>query len=109
MTVFGSTAKGSTTPADLDVAVLFEAGGPGDIVELNNALADLTAVSEIDTMDLSRADPVAQEQALVGCVPLYESESGAFAEAQMAAVCTRMDTDWLRKLDLELMATQGEP
>ena len=52
---------------------------------------------------LDRAGPVARERALVGCLALYESESGAYARAQIAAVGERMDTDWLRALDLETM------
>ena len=55
-------------------------------------------------MVLNRAGPVARERALVGGIPLYEGVSGAFATAQMAAVLERMDTDHLRRLDLELMA-----
>ncbi len=104
LTVFGSTAKENTTPSDLDVAVLFKIDRSGDVVQLINEISDLTGVSEIDVMDLSRADPVAQEQALVKCIPLYEREIGAYAEARAAAICMRMDTDWLRKWDLKLMA-----
>ncbi|MDP9466742.1 MAG: hypothetical protein M3P31_05835 [Actinomycetota bacterium] len=52
---------------------------------------------------LERAGPVARERALVQCVPLYESEPTAYAAAQVAAMGERMDTEWLRALDLETM------
>jgi hypothetical protein len=38
------------------------------------------------------------------CEPLFEAEPGLFATRQMAALTERMDTAWLRRLDLELMA-----
>jgi hypothetical protein len=45
-----------------------------------------------------------RECALVGAVALYEAEAGDYARARMAAMLERMDTEWLRRLDLELMA-----
>jgi hypothetical protein len=55
-------------------------------------------------MHLNRGGPVIRERALVGSVELFESKPGALASAQVAAVLERMDTDWMRRLDLELMA-----
>ena len=45
-----------------------------------------------------------RERALVGSAVLDESEPGAWATASTAAVLERMDTDWLRRLDLDLLA-----
>ena len=45
-----------------------------------------------------------RERALVGPVVLDESEPGAWAAASTAAMLERMDTEWLRRLDLELLA-----
>lgn len=73
-------------------------------IGLLDDLADLAATGALDLMDLDRAGPVARERALVGCVPLYEREAGGFARRQMAAMLERMDTDWLRRLDLEAMS-----
>lgn len=47
---------------------------------------------------------MARERALVGGEPLVEQTAGSFARAQLAAIMERMDTAWLRRLDLELMA-----
>jgi hypothetical protein len=47
--------------------------------------------------------PVAKERALVAAIPLFEALPGLFAQAQIAAMMERMDTEWLRRLDLELM------
>lgn len=58
----------------------------------------------LDVLVLDRAGPVARERALVGCVPLYEDRPGAYATAQMAAMTERMDTDWLRALQLDWLA-----
>ncbi|MGH2760282.1 MAG: hypothetical protein ACRDKJ_12065 [Actinomycetota bacterium] len=70
-------------------------------------LDDLVVVAgsdQIDLMDLGSAGPVARERAFVGCVALYERERGVFARMQMATILERLDTAWLRALDLELMA-----
>ncbi|MDT7581769.1 MAG: hypothetical protein QOK35_3033, partial [Pseudonocardiales bacterium] len=48
--------------------------------------------------------PVLRERALVGSVVLDESEPGAWATASTAAVLERMDTEWLRRMDLDLLA-----
>jgi hypothetical protein len=39
--------------------------------------------------------------------PLYEYRPGEFARQQMRASGQRLDTEWMRRLDLELMA--GRP
>ena len=38
------------------------------------------------------------------CEPLYERTRSPFAFKQIAAIKERMETAWLRKLDIELMA-----
>jgi predicted nucleotidyltransferase len=103
MTVFGSAVRQDTAPRDLDVAVGFERDHPGDVLLVLDALGELTGSDDLDLMVLDRAGPVARERALVQCVPLYESEPSAYATAQVAAMGERMDTDWLRALDLETL------
>lgn len=103
LTVFGSVLRPGSTPRDLDVAVRFEPATSGNVLALLDDLSRLTGSDGIDLMVLDQAGPVARERALVGCLALYESESGAYADAQMAAMCERMDTDWLRALDLETL------
>lgn len=94
-------------PRDLDLAVEFEPGADGDIIALMNDLMTLARFDRVDLLDLgrARAKPVARTSALVGGVPLYESESGAYARAQIHAIMQRMDTAWLRRLELELLAS----
>jgi predicted nucleotidyltransferase len=103
LVAFGS----ATDPAreagarDLDLGVLLEPGT--ELLAVVNALTDLLHCDAIDMLDLGRAGPVAQEQALVGGVPLCERRPGSFAAIRDRAIVMRMDTDWLRRLDLELM------
>jgi len=103
LTVFGSAARPDTAPRDLDVAVGFEPHHTGDVLALLDELTVLTGSDDVDLMVLDRAGPVARERALVQCLPLYESEATAYATAQVAAMGERMDTDWLRALDLEAL------
>lgn len=104
LTVFGSTAHGASDPSDLDVGVLVEPGAGFDRLAFVNDLEDLSGTDSVDVAHLNNGGPLIRERALVGSVPLFESRSGAIAEAQIAAVLERMDTDWMRRLDLELMA-----
>ena len=103
LTVFGSALRATGSACDLDVAVRFEWGHAGDLLALIDALTVLTGTDLLDVMVLDRAGPVARERALVGCLPLYESSPGACAREQVAAVGERMDTAWLRALDLATM------
>jgi len=103
MTAFGSAVRGERAPRDLDVAVGYERGREVDLLALLDDLSRLTGSDDVDLLVLDRAGPVARERALVGCRPLYQSENGVFGTAQMAAICERMDTDWLRRLDLETL------
>jgi Polymerase beta, Nucleotidyltransferase len=104
MCAFGSAAQpGIADLRDLDLAVAFEAGD-GDILALWNDLYELCGPVELDLLDLDRARPVARANGLVG-VPLYERRPGELAREQTAAMLERMDTAWLRRLDLELLAS----
>jgi predicted nucleotidyltransferase len=104
LTVFGSAIDEDRLrePEDLDVAVLLAEGT--DVVDVVNGLLDLVRCDALDVMDLGRAGVVARAAGLGVCEPLYEDDSGLFANRQMAALAERMDTAWLRRLDLELMA-----
>ncbi len=103
LTVFGSAARPDADPRDLDVAVGFEPHHTADVLGVLDELTVLTGSDDVDLLVLERAGPVARERALVQCVPLYESEATAYAAAQVAAMGERMDTEWLRALDLEAM------
>jgi len=101
LTVFGSAARDEPSARDLDIAVL---AGAVDPVLLVNDLIELTGVGAIDLALLAHAGPVLRERALVGCVPLFESGSGRYAAAQLAAIAERIETDPGRRLDLELLS-----
>jgi predicted nucleotidyltransferase len=103
LTVFGSAARGERNARDLDIGVMFEPDADPDYYAIIGHLMDVTD-TDIDFVHLNRGGPVIRERALVGSIALFESEPGALASAQIAAVLERMDTDWMRRLDLELMA-----
>jgi predicted nucleotidyltransferase len=104
LTVFGSAARGEPTARDLDIGVMTEPGAPFDIIDAINDLIDLTHVNDVDLAHLNRGGPLIRERALVGSVGLHESEPYALARAANVASLERMDTDWMRRLSLELMA-----
>jgi predicted nucleotidyltransferase len=103
LVAFGSTARGEDAPRDLDLGVRFADSDP-DVLSFLDSLGRLADTSVIDLLNLAAAGPVAKERALVGSVLLFEQAPGTLARAQIAAMMERMDTDWLRRLDLELMA-----
>jgi hypothetical protein len=103
LVAFGSAVRPGTVPRDLDLAVRFASDAP-DVLGFLDEVGTLAGTSQIDLMNLGAAGPVARERALVGGAPLFEESTGAFARAQLAAIMERMDTAWLRRLDLELMA-----
>lgn len=103
LTVFGSTAHGTEHPRDLDIGVLLEHDRKPDYLPL---IRDLQNASEgdIDVVVLNGAGPVIRERALVGAVALYESQPGGWLQAATTAALERMDTAWMRRLDLDLLA-----
>ena len=103
LTVYGSAARGEDSVRDLDIGVITE-GTDLDIVALTAELIDLTGTDRLDLAHLNRAGPVLKERALVGSIGLYERDVGALATAQAAAIGERIDTDPMRRLDLELLS-----
>lgn len=103
MTAFGSAVSVTGGADDLDVAVAL--GPDADLYALVADLVGLLGFDRIDVVDLGRADVVLAAEALGVCVPLYESEAGRFARRQMAAITERMETAYLRRLDLELLSS----
>lgn len=104
LTVFGSAVReDGPEPRDLDVAVKFDADS-ADLLGFLDQLMELVEFSDVDLMDLARADAVARTSALVDCDPLYESEPYAFTREQLRAMQERMDTQWLRDLEMKRLA-----
>ncbi len=104
LTVFGSAARAEPAARDLDVAVISEPGATLDILTLIVDLIELTGVDEIDLAHLDRGWPLIKERALVGSVALFESAPGRFADAQTAAIGERIETDAMRRLNLDMLA-----
>lgn len=103
LVAFGSAVRPDGPARDLDLAVRFGRAA-ADLLGLLDELAALAGTDRIDLMNLAAAGPVARERALVDGAPLVENVPGAFVRAQLAAIMERMDTAWLRRLDLDLMA-----
>jgi len=108
LVVFGSVlrvALDDDGPRDLDVAVRYARGKPTHrILSLLDDLYRLTGSEQIDVMVLNKADPLARERALTTGVPLFQLGPGDFANAQIAAIMERLDTDRFRRLQLELLS-----
>lgn len=104
MVLFGSVARGEADPADVDVAIAARPETTLDLLGLLQDLYELTEYEDFDVLDLGRAGPVAKERALVGARVLYQGSPGAFANRQIAAVMERIDTEEMRRIELELMA-----
>lgn len=102
--LFGSASRGQPDARDLDIAVGSRARTGLDVVEVICALMDLVGSDRVDLLDLDRAGPVACQHALVPGDPLYEYQPGEFARQQMRASGQRLGTEWMRRLDLALMA-----
>jgi predicted nucleotidyltransferase len=103
LTVFGSAARGEPRARDLDIAVITGPGLRFDAVGLVAELVELTGVDAVDLAHLNRGGPVIRERALVGSVALFEDAPGRFATAQTAAIGLRIETDAMRRLDLDLL------
>jgi predicted nucleotidyltransferase len=102
LVMFGSAADAAQDPSDVDLAVLAEDGF--DLLSFVDELYLMTEFEGFDVLDLRRAAPVPRERALVGARRLYEARSGLFANTQIAAIMERMDTEEMRRVELELMA-----
>lgn len=104
LTVFGSAARGEPDPGDLDVGVLTEPDGSLDVGAAVAELAALADFEGVDLVHLNRGGPLIRERALVGSLGLYESEPAALANAQMAAMAERVETDPMRRMNLRMLA-----
>lgn len=105
LTTFGSAIRDTGEPGDLDIAVKFRTDAPSDVLTFIEELAELTGIDDLDVMDLDRADPVARSVALTECEPLFEATEGGYVRAQIRAVQERLDTAWLRTMELERLAS----
>lgn len=104
LTVFGSASRGEPDPRDLDIGVLTDHGADFDLFGFVTDVIELVGLEQVDVAHLNAAGPLLRERALVGSIILYENEPGTWARASTAAVMERLDTEWLRRLNLDLLA-----
>lgn len=104
LTVFGSAVTDPRSARDLDVAVAYRSAHARNDLRTVDALMQVSGIDAVDLLVLDNASPTARRHALVGVLPLYEAVQGDFAAAQMSAMLEYMDTAWLRRLDLGLLA-----
>lgn len=104
LVVFGSAADPATAGSAGDLDLAFWPRDGVDLLRLHDDLHALTGFDGIDLLDLSRAGVVARAQALGRGWPLYEAEAHLFAEEQVTALVRRLDTQWLRDLELDVLA-----
>lgn len=100
--IFGSVLDDARSAADLDMAIF--ADGQVDLLDLVEALYQLSGCERIDVLDLSTAGLVARAEALGPGRLLWEAIPGTFAEAQVVALAMLWDTRWLRDVELEILA-----
>jgi hypothetical protein len=103
LTLFGSARTDPASARDVDVAAQL-GRTDGDVGALVVDLMELAGTDAVDVLVLNSASPVARFAGLVEALPLWEATTGAWASAQMAAALEFYETDWLRRLDLQLMA-----
>jgi predicted nucleotidyltransferase len=103
LTAFGSAVDPEVDdPGDLDVGVWCGGIGVVDLLGLIEVLAD-AADHDVDLAVLDTGSVVLISAAVTGR-PLWEARSGLVAGLQMRFVPQRMDTAWLRELDLQRLA-----
>jgi len=103
LVLFGSAAAGAHRARDVDVAARFDPYDPGVVLTFLDELAGVAGTGQVDLLVLNTAGPVAREQALVFGEPLFMASPNLFAETQIAATMERLDTDVLRRQQLEML------
>ncbi|MGF1647883.1 MAG: hypothetical protein ACFCVF_13310 [Kineosporiaceae bacterium] len=109
---FGSAVTGDAPrgiPRDIDVAVGFRTRPADGGLALVGDLMRLAGSSRVDVAFLDEAGVVLVEEALATGETWFEDAEGEAANRHLRASLVRMDTDWLRRLDLALMAEAGDP
>lgn len=104
LVLFGSAAGSAYEAHDVDLALTFEREAPHDLIQVLDDLYALTGYEGYDLLDLGRAGPLARERALVRGRLLYQARPGQFANTQIAAIMERLDTDEMRRVELELLS-----
>ena len=82
--LFGSRAKGGAgTESDYDIAVQLD--GAADLIALTNEVTQLLGVTDVDLVDLRRANSLLLMHVATSGVVLHEREPGLFRRFQSLA------------------------
>ncbi len=102
--LFGSVARGDATPrSDVDVAVLFEQDDPGQLWDVDVAVAGALRRT-IDLVDLRRAPPLLRLEIAREGRPVVEREDGAWVRFKARAMLDWWDFAPLARRFRELTA-----
>lgn len=107
LVLFGSARGGERAAHDVDVAVRFDPYAAGRVLAFLDALAEVAETDKLDLLVLNTAGPVAREQALVFGDPLFMSSRDLMAEEQIRATMQRLETDDLRRQELDLLRSSA--
>jgi predicted nucleotidyltransferase len=95
--LFGSTARGEPSPADLDIGVL--ADHPVDTIDFTNRFIQELHFQGVDLTDLRTADPLLQILAARDGIPLFEAVPGEFDRFCSLAARRYADTAKFREME----------
>lgn len=93
--LFGSRVKGAVrTESDYDIAIQLD--GPADLIALTNEVMRLLGITDVDLIDLKRADSLLLMHVATSGMVLYEREPGLFRRFQSLAYRRYWDTTKFR-------------
>ncbi|MGH2809371.1 MAG: nucleotidyltransferase domain-containing protein [Actinomycetota bacterium] len=102
--LFGSRARGDAGPSsDTDVGVLFSAGKPHGIDEIEKVRAALGGGDFLDLVCLNTADPLLLRLAAEEGIAQFQAHPGAIEEFRLRAHKRYMDTAKFRRLEAETL------
>ena len=95
--LFGSVARGESTPGDVDLAILGPRGAPFDALDATTRLSQALDLGGVDVVNLAHANPVLLMRVAHEGVPLYEATPTEFAEFASLAMRRYADTRKFRE------------
>lgn len=102
---FGSRTGGKTRPdSDIDLCVDFGLRTSADEeLAFHEAVIDALGTDRVDVMNLDTAGPLALREIALHGQPIYEAESKAFVNRQVAGLGIYMETARFRRLGSDLL------
>lgn len=106
LVTFGSRTEGKERPkSDLDVGVCYQPGAGRDLLDTISIVTEAVSGvdTELDIVDLDRADPLLLFEVASRGRPVFESEPGSFEEFRIRAIKRYYDTAWIRRLERDVL------